>query len=102
MVCTKLHSCINTFNICYTISIDANSFIDHRNKNSVNNETSSFLNLYRCLADRNRDFFDLLNSFFRCIQTCNNFDQFHNWCWVKEMHTNNWSVHTGTDFCDRK
>ena len=23
MVCTKLHSCINTFNICYTIAVRA-------------------------------------------------------------------------------
>ena len=100
MVCTQLHSCIDIFYACNAICIDTNCFVDHRNKDSVYNETSCFIYLYRSLADLNGDCFDLFHNLFRSVQTCNNLNQLHNRSGIEEMHADNRTIQASADLCD--
>jgi hypothetical protein len=64
MVASELHSGIDALDVGSACSIYADGFVDHRNQDTVYNETCSLVNLYRSLAKSNGDLLNLLNGFF--------------------------------------
>ena len=67
MVSAELHSGIDTLYGSNALSVDADCFVDHRNKDSVYNETSSLFYLYRSLADLLGDLLNCFNIFRFCV-----------------------------------
>ena len=102
MVCTKFHRIINAFYRSNTFCINADCFINHRDKNPIYNKACCFVYLYRGLSDFFGNSFDFFYYFIRGIQSCNHFHKLHNRSRVEEMHTNYRTIQPCADFRNGK
>ena len=88
MVCTKLHSCVDTFNVSNSVCQDADTLVYHRDQDSVYNESRSFCNVYRSLAS---EFLvrveDSFSCFVRSRQSLNDLYQLHCRNRIEEVHS---------------
>ena len=67
MVSTQLHSGIDTLYRSLALSLDTDSFVDHRDEDTVYYETSALFYLYRDLADLFRDLLNFVNNLYRSV-----------------------------------
>ena len=100
MVCTKLHSSIDTLSRSNTISKDANCFVNHRNQDTIYNKSGSFFYLNRCFTNFFCDSNYFIVYFICCVLAADNFNKLHNRSRVKEVHSDNRMRNACTDFCN--
>ena len=102
MVCTKLHCCVDALCGSNAVSQDANCFIDHRDQNSVDNESRSLSYFYRSLLQAFCCCDYCVLDFIGSCDALNDLDQLHCRNRVEEVHADDLcrSGCNSRDLCD--
>ena len=100
MVGTQLHSGVDAGDIGNAFHLDESSFVDHGDQDAVDDEACSLIDLNRLLADGNRDLLDLLNGLSGSVAACDDLDQLHAVCGVKEVHADQRTANALADLGD--
>ena len=89
MICAQLHRGVDVLRARLALCVNTDCLVDHRDKDSVYNESGSLAYLYRCLADLGGNRYYAVRHFLRSVQSCNDLNQLHNRSRVEEVHTYN-------------
>ena len=86
---TELHGAVDVRGACNVVCIDADSLVDFRNQNTVDNKACAFVYNDRALVTLGNDVMNGINDCIVCADGTGNFNQLHDVRRVEEMYAEN-------------
>ena len=86
MIGAQHHALVDVLSAGDTVGEDANSLVDHRDEDAVDDESGSFLHLHGLFADGRGQFNDALGDFIAGQLTFDDFNQCHTIGGIEEVH----------------